>query len=318
MAWKCRACGQRSATANLDSPCARRPSTCAGRGEETGFKVEQRNWYEGSGECREIVLDFESPIQGREAGRLAGAAGDEIRTGHQPQNRQGPRPHRPGKAVGHRRRGNPMKRRQFIAGIGDTATWPLAARAQQAERIRRIAVLMGTSGDADDLEGPRHFTAFRQALQALGWTEGRNVRSGCPLGWPVDAGRMRTIVAEVVKQQPDAILVESAPASRCAHAGKPAGSQWFSSMLLIRLPAGLLRTHGSPRRLRSRGSFSNGAVVGGANGCRLLHDVAPRVSADWASCSIQRQHPMSDLSFDQLDAAVASYGLEMVAVPISQ
>ena len=58
------ACGQRRATADLDSPCARRPSTCVGRGEETGFKVEQRNWYEGSGECREIVLDFESLIQG--------------------------------------------------------------------------------------------------------------------------------------------------------------------------------------------------------------------------------------------------------------
>src|SRR5271163_4625740 len=60
------ACGQRRATADLDSPCARRPPTHVGRGEETGFQVEQRNWYEGSGECREIVLDFESPIQGRE------------------------------------------------------------------------------------------------------------------------------------------------------------------------------------------------------------------------------------------------------------
>ena len=62
------ACGQRRATAGLDSPCARRPPTHVGRGEETGFQVEQKNWYEGSGECREIVLDFESPIQGRETG----------------------------------------------------------------------------------------------------------------------------------------------------------------------------------------------------------------------------------------------------------
>jgi hypothetical protein len=49
-----------------------------GRGEETGFQVEQRNWYEGSGECREIVLDFESPIQGREARRPAGGATDQL------------------------------------------------------------------------------------------------------------------------------------------------------------------------------------------------------------------------------------------------
>src|SRR5271168_5341446 len=60
------ACGQRRAMADLDSPCARRPPTHVGRGEETGFQIEQRNWYEGSGECREIVLDFESPIQGRD------------------------------------------------------------------------------------------------------------------------------------------------------------------------------------------------------------------------------------------------------------
>src|SRR5271156_3946909 len=58
------ACGQRRAMADLDSPCARRPPTHVGRGEETGFQVEQRNWYQGSGECREIVLDFQSPIQG--------------------------------------------------------------------------------------------------------------------------------------------------------------------------------------------------------------------------------------------------------------
>jgi hypothetical protein len=58
------ACGQHRATAGLDSPCARRLPTRVGRGEETGFHVEQRNWNEGSGECREIVLDFESLIQG--------------------------------------------------------------------------------------------------------------------------------------------------------------------------------------------------------------------------------------------------------------
>jgi hypothetical protein len=56
--------GQRRATAGLDSPCARRLPTRVGRGEETGFQVEQRNRDEGSGECRQIVLDFEGLIQG--------------------------------------------------------------------------------------------------------------------------------------------------------------------------------------------------------------------------------------------------------------
>src|SRR5215510_3535386 len=63
-AWKRSSRGQCRATAGLDSPYARRLPTRVGRGEETGFQVEQRNWDEGSGECREIVLDFETLIQG--------------------------------------------------------------------------------------------------------------------------------------------------------------------------------------------------------------------------------------------------------------
>src|SRR5271155_1903445 len=108
------ACGQRRATADLDSPCARRPPTHVGRGEETGFQVEQRNWYEGSGECREIVLDFESPIQGREAGRSAGRAGHKSRADPEPQNGEGSRNRISDRAAGPRRRGDRVKRRSAI------------------------------------------------------------------------------------------------------------------------------------------------------------------------------------------------------------
>src|SRR5271169_6665075 len=118
------ACGQRRATADLDSPCARRPPTHVGRGEETGFQVEQRNWYEGSGECREIVLDFESPIQGRETGRSAGRAGHKNRTDPQPQNGEGARDRISDRFAGARRRGDRMRRREFIAGLGGAVAWP--------------------------------------------------------------------------------------------------------------------------------------------------------------------------------------------------
>src|SRR5271169_4775321 len=108
------ACGQRRATAGLDSPCARRPPTRVGRGEETGFKVEQRNWYEGSGECREIMLDFESPIQGREARRTGRAATDALQFGDQPQDREDARADRTADATCRCRRGDRMKRRELI------------------------------------------------------------------------------------------------------------------------------------------------------------------------------------------------------------
>ena len=74
-----------------------------------------------------------------------------------------------------------MKRREFITLLGGAAAaWPLAARAQQAERVRRIGVLMNTA--ADDPEGQARKTAFVQALQQFGWTDGRNGRIEYSLG----------------------------------------------------------------------------------------------------------------------------------------
>jgi putative ABC transport system substrate-binding protein len=67
-----------------------------------------------------------------------------------------------------------VKRREFISLLGGAATWPLAARAQQPERTRRIGVLMNRA--ADDSEGQADIAAFRQSLQQLGWSDGRNVR----------------------------------------------------------------------------------------------------------------------------------------------
>jgi putative ABC transport system substrate-binding protein len=66
-----------------------------------------------------------------------------------------------------------IKRRQFIAGLGSAAAWPLAARAQQAGRMRRIGVFSNLS--ADDPEVHIRNAAFLQGLQELGWTVGRNV-----------------------------------------------------------------------------------------------------------------------------------------------
>ena len=67
-----------------------------------------------------------------------------------------------------------MRRREFITLVSGAVAWPLAARAQQGDRIRRIGVLTGTA--VDDPENKARLTAFEQALGQLGWTQGRNVR----------------------------------------------------------------------------------------------------------------------------------------------
>ena len=67
-----------------------------------------------------------------------------------------------------------LRRREFIAGLTGAAAWPLAARAQQGDRVRRIGVLM--QGDENDPVRKNPVSAFMQALADLGWTDGRNVR----------------------------------------------------------------------------------------------------------------------------------------------
>jgi putative ABC transport system substrate-binding protein len=97
-----------------------------------------------------------------------------------------------------------MRRREFITLVGGAAAaWPLAARAQQPERMRRIGALMNTA--VDDLESQAYVAVFLQGLQELGWTVGRNMR--IDYRWTSgDADRVRRYAAELVAHAPDVIL----------------------------------------------------------------------------------------------------------------
>jgi putative ABC transport system substrate-binding protein len=99
---------------------------------------------------------------------------------------------------------NHIRRREFVFRLGGAAAaWPLAARAQQPERMRHVGVL--TSGAADDPVSQERNAAFLQALQQLGWTVGRNLR--IDYRWPGgDAERIRKYAAELVALAPDVIL----------------------------------------------------------------------------------------------------------------
>jgi putative tryptophan/tyrosine transport system substrate-binding protein len=95
-----------------------------------------------------------------------------------------------------------MKRREFITLLG-AAAWPLAARAQQSERKRRVGILMGLS--AHDAEAQHRIAAFVQGLQQLGWTEGRNLQIDYRRG-AGDTDLTRRYAAELVALAPDVIL----------------------------------------------------------------------------------------------------------------
>jgi putative ABC transport system substrate-binding protein len=97
-----------------------------------------------------------------------------------------------------------IARRKFVAALGGAAAaWPLAARAQQAERMQRIGVLIGVS--ADDAQGQANLAAFLQGLQQLGWTDGRNVRIDTRFA-AGNAADTRKYAAELVALAPDVIL----------------------------------------------------------------------------------------------------------------
>jgi putative ABC transport system substrate-binding protein len=103
-----------------------------------------------------------------------------------------------------------VKRRTFIAGIGSAAAWPVVARGQQGDRLRRIGVHIG--GDENDPEGRRRYSAFTQALADLGWTDGRNVRIDLRWGGG-DTNRIRALAQELVSLQPDIIVTNTTAAT---------------------------------------------------------------------------------------------------------
>ena len=103
-----------------------------------------------------------------------------------------------------------MNRRTFITLLGSAAAaWPLAARAQQPDRIRRIGVLSAFA--EQDPEIKARLAAFRQGLERLGWSEGRNVRIDYRYAPAAGADHARMLAKELIALQPDVILGQSPP-----------------------------------------------------------------------------------------------------------
>jgi putative ABC transport system substrate-binding protein len=106
-----------------------------------------------------------------------------------------------------------LRRREFIAGVGSAVAWPIAARAQQGDRVRRIGVLI--PGDENGPLAKRELSAFTQALADLGWTDGRNVR--IDLRWAGgDINRVRALAQDLVRMQPDIIVTRGSTAATVA------------------------------------------------------------------------------------------------------
>src|SRR5262249_9013595 len=105
-----------------------------------------------------------------------------------------------------------MRRRGFIAGLGCVVAWPLVARAQQSERVRRGGRLMAAKRGGPGYQ--KDIGAFRQGLLKLGWIEGQNVRIDARWGALDDADQRQQSAKELLALQPDIILTQNTPPTK--------------------------------------------------------------------------------------------------------
>jgi putative ABC transport system substrate-binding protein len=199
-----------------------------------------------------------------------------------------------------------MRRREVITLLGSAAAWPLAAFAQQGER-RQITIWMGRPNDA---EGRRLAAAFREALQALGWINGRNVRMD--YRWVTSDIDRSSLAMEIVEQRPDVIVAETTPAvaalSRATgtipivfvNVSDPVGAGFVGSLAR---PGGAIT-----------GFISNEPTLG-SKWPGLLKEIAPTVeklgflfNPDTAS--------YAEPFLRQAEAAALASGLQVTATPI--
>jgi putative ABC transport system substrate-binding protein len=200
-----------------------------------------------------------------------------------------------------------MRRREFIKVIaGSAAAWPVAAFAQQIERMRRIGVLVGL--DADDLDMQARIGAFQQGLQQLGWTNGQNVQIDIREG-AGDADRIRRQAGELVGLAPDVILATGAAAVAPLLKATRTVPVVFTNVV-DPVGAGFVDSLARP------GGNVTGFVIFeyglSAKWLELLKEIAPRV----VRVAVIRDPEISAGTgqFGAIQEAAPSLGLELIAV----
>ena len=204
-----------------------------------------------------------------------------------------------------------MERRAFIGTLtGGLLAAPLIAEAQQAERQRRVGVLMGYAESDPDAQA--NVVAFREALQKLGWAEGRNVQIDVRWPIPADLESMQRFAKELVALQPDIILSHITPTTAAllqqtrtipvvfATVSDPVGSGFVTS---FQRPGGNVT------------GFTSIEPTMAGKWLQLLKEVAPRV-ARAAFLFNQATAPYSKYFLTPLNVAAASLGVKVLATPV--
>jgi putative ABC transport system substrate-binding protein len=203
-----------------------------------------------------------------------------------------------------------MRRREFIRLFGGAAAaWPLAARAQQPDRVRRIGVLMGYA--ESDQEAQAWVAAFREGLQKLGWTEGRNIR--IDTRWAAaDAELMQRFAQELVALQPDLILSQITPTT-AALLQQTRTIPVIFAMVADPIGSGFVASLSQPG-----GNVTGFAALESSLGGKwleLLKEIAPRVNRV-ALLFNPATAPYAEVYLNPFKAAAASFAVQAIAAPV--
>jgi putative ABC transport system substrate-binding protein len=204
-----------------------------------------------------------------------------------------------------------MRRREFITLLGGaTAAWPLAARAQQPDQVRRVAVLMGYS--EADLEAKELLREFKEGLSELGWIEGRNLLM--VVRWaPGRTDLMRTFAKELVGLQPDVILADSTPVTAAlkhetfripivfAAVADPVGSEFVASL---------------PRPGGNITGFGSLETSIASKWLELLTHIAPGVKRAAMMFNPDTAPYINSYVLPSFEAAAQSFKVALIAAPV--
>jgi putative ABC transport system substrate-binding protein len=200
-----------------------------------------------------------------------------------------------------------VKRRDFITLLGGAAAWPLAARAQQGDRVRRIGVL--TAFDENDPEGKRRYSAFTQALAGLGWTDGRNLRMDLRWGGD-DINRIRMLAQELVGLQPDIIVANGIPETAAVQ-------RETRTIPIVFVSGGDPVTTGIVARLdRPSGNITGiaGSEAKGGKDLELLSEIAPGLKR--AAIMFHPDFPGASVDMPSFEAAARSLKVTPIIAPV--
>jgi len=205
--------------------------------------------------------------------------------------------------------GTAVKRRQFITLLGGAATWPLAARAQQPERLRRVGVLM--NGAATETIPQSYVAAFVRELSQLGWSEGRNLR--IDVRWNAgDAALARIYAAQLIGLTPDVILTASTTNLTVVQ-------QATSTIPVVFVQVSDPVEQGFVASLTKPGGnltgFSQFEFSVGGKWLDLLKEITPGL-ARVAVMFNPDTSPQSKFFMRSIEAAAPSLGVQVIAVPV--